>query len=132
MTNRIAFAYGGAIGLPLLLLSVAIIYTMGGHSLMYLSVYSSPIGLLAGLSYSDVRRQYETKAILIRSAASVIVFIVSFALILFISEAEISPFVKNQGWILIVLVVPLITATATSKILASRIQKKPRLAGGRS
>lgn len=122
MTNRIAFAYLGAIGLPLLLLPVVIIYAMGGHSLIYLSVYSSPVGLLAGLSYSDVRRQYETKAILIRSTAGLIVFIVSLALILFVSEAEIFPFLKNQGWILIVLVVPLITATATSKILASRVK----------
>jgi len=132
MTNRIVFAYVGAIGLPLLLLPVAMIYTMGGHSLMYLSVYSSPIGLLAGLSYSDVRRQYETKAILIRSTASLIVFIASSALILFVSEAEISPFLKNEGWILIVLVAPLITATTTSKILASRIKKERRLGAGRS
>jgi hypothetical protein len=124
MTNRIIFAYLGAIGLPLLLLPVAMINTMGGHSLMYISVFSSPIGLLAALSYSDVRRQYETKAILIRSTASLIVFIVSFALIAFLSEAEISPFLKNHGWILIVLAASLITATATDKILASRIKKK--------
>jgi len=124
MTNRIIFAYIGAIGLPLLLLPVAMAYTMGGHSLMYISAYSSPVGLLAALSYSDVRRQYENKAILIRSTASLAVFIASFALIIFVSEAEISPFLKNQGWILIVLVAPLITATATAKILASRIKKK--------
>lgn len=124
MTNRIIFAYIGAIGLPLLLLPVAMIYTMGGHSLMYLSVYSSPVGLLAALSYSDVRRQYETKTILIRSIASLIVFVVSFALITFVSEAEISPFLKNQGWILIILVAPLITATATAKIFALRIKNK--------
>ena len=123
MTNRILFAYIGAIGLPLLLLPVAVVFTMGGHSLMYLSVYSSPIGLIAALSYSDVRRQYENKAILIRSTASLIVFIACFALIIFVSEAEISPFLKNQGWILIVLVAPFITATATAKILASRIKK---------
>ncbi len=124
MTKRIVFAYIGAIGLPLLLLPVIVIYTMGGHSLMYLSVYSSPIGLLAALSYSDVRRQYETKIILIRSTASLIVYLVSFALIIVVSEAEISPFLKNQGWILIVLLAPLITATATARILPSRIKKK--------
>jgi hypothetical protein len=124
MIERIIFAYLGAIGLPLLLLPIAIINTIGGHSLMYISVYSSPIGLLAALSYSDVRRQYETKAILIRSTAGLIVFIAFFALIILVSEAEISPFLKNQGWILIVLVAPLITATATAKISASRIKKK--------
>jgi hypothetical protein len=96
MTTRIIFAYLGAIGLPLLLLPVAVINTMGGHSLMYISVYSSPIGLPA-LSYSDVRRQYETKAILIRSSSSLIIYIAVFALIAFLSEAGISPFLKNQG-----------------------------------
>jgi len=124
VTNRIIFAYIGAIGLPLLLLPVAVVYTTGGHSLMYLSVYSSPIGLLAALSYSDIRRQYENKAILIRSTAGLIVFVASSALIIFISEAEISLFLRNRGWILIVLVGPLITATASAKILASRTKKK--------
>lgn len=124
MTKRIFFAYLGAIGLPVLLLPVAVINTMGGHSLMYISVYSSPIGLLAALSYSDVRRQYETKAILIRSSSSLIIYIAFFALIAFLSETGISPFLKNQGWILIVLIAPLITATASDKILASRIKKK--------
>ena len=99
-------------------------YTMGGHSLMYVSIYSSPIGLIAALSYSDIRRQYENKALLIRSTAGLIVFIAFFALIISVSEAEISPFLKNQGWILIVLVAPLITATTSAKILASRITKK--------
>jgi len=94
---------------------------------MYLSVYSSPIGLLAALSYSDVRRQYENKAILIRSTASLIVFIASLALIILVSEAEISPFLKNQGWILIVLVAPLITAIATNNILG---KNKKRNRGG--
>ena len=124
MANRILFAYIGAIGPPLLLLPVAMVYTMGGHSLMYFSIYSSPIGLIAALWYSDIRRQYENKAILIRSTAGLIVFIAFFALIIFVSEAEISPFLKNQGWIVIVLVAPLITATASAKILASRIKKK--------
>lgn len=124
MTNRIIFAYLGAIGLPLLLLPLADVNPMGGHSLMYICIFSSPIGLLAALSYSDVRRQYKTKAILIRFTASLVVFIISFAFIVFLSEAETSPFLKNQGWILILLVAPLITATATDKILASRIKKK--------
>ncbi len=124
MTSRILFAYIGAIGLPLVLLPVAMVYTMGGHSLMYFSVYSSLIGLLAALSYSDIKRQYENKAILIRSTAGLIIFMASFALIIFLSEAEISPFLKNQGWILIVLVAPLITATASAKVLSSRIKNK--------
>ena len=123
MTNRIIFAYIGAIALPLLLLPVAMVYTIGGHSLMYVSVICSPIGLLAALSYSDVRRQYETKAILVRSSASLIVFIVSFAIIAFLSEAEISSFLKNQGWILIVLVAPLITTIVTNNILATSIKR---------
>jgi peptidoglycan/LPS O-acetylase OafA/YrhL len=90
---------------------------------MYLSIYSSPIGSLAALSYSDVRRQYENKAILIRSAASLIVFIASLALIIFVSEAEVSPLLKNQGWILIVLVAPLITAIATNNILGKNMKR---------
>jgi hypothetical protein len=123
LTTRIIFAYLGAIGLPLLLLPVAVINTMGGHSLMYISLYSSPIGLLATLSYSDVRRQYETKAILIRSSSGLIIYIAAFALIGFLSEAGISPFLKNQGWILIVLAAPLISAIATNNILATNIKR---------
>jgi len=130
MTARIIFAYLGAIGLPLLLLPVAMINTMGGHSLMYISVYSSPIGLLAALSYSDVRRQYEIKAILIRSSSSLIIYIAVFALIGFLSEAGISLFLKNQGWVLIVLIAPLITATATYRILASRIKSQKHITSG--
>jgi hypothetical protein len=121
MTKRIMFAYLGAIGLPLLFLPVATINTMGGHSLMYISVISSPIGLLAALSYSDFRRRYETRAILIRSAMSLVTFILSFVLIVFLSEAGIPSFLKNQGWILMVVASPLITATITEKIKQSEI-----------
>jgi len=130
MTKRIILAYLGAIGLPLLLLPLAVINTMGGHSLMYISVYSSPIGLLAALSYSDIRRQYESKAILIRSSLSMIIYIAVFALICFLSEAGKSPFLKNQGWILVVFIAPLITATATDKILASRMKCHKRITSG--
>ncbi len=58
MANRIFFAYLGAIGLPLLLLPVVAIYPMGGHSLMYITIISSPFGLIAGLCYYDVKRKY--------------------------------------------------------------------------
>jgi hypothetical protein len=128
MTNRIIFAYLGAIGIPLLLLPVAAIYTMGGHSLMYITIISSPIGLIAGLCYSDVKRKYQFKAIVIRSIASIIVFIILLALIALSSEAEISTFLKIHGWVLIPLTTPLITAIASNKILESLILKK----GGRN
>jgi ATP/ADP translocase len=122
MTKRIIFAYLGAFGLALLLLPVAMLNTMGGHSLMYLCVYSSPIGLLAALSYSDFRRQYQAKTIIIRSLSSIIVYIAFFALIAFLSMAGIAPFLKNHGWILIVLIAPLITAITTNGILATNIK----------
>ena len=124
MTNRIIFAYLGAFGLPLLLLPLAVINTMGGHSLMYVSIFSSPVGLIAALSYSDIRRQYETKTIMIRSAASLVIFMLFFVLIAILSEAGISTFLKNQGWILMILVGPLIAAIATEKISTPRIEKK--------
>jgi hypothetical protein len=124
MTNRIIFAYLGAIGLPLLLLPIAILSTMGGHSIMYISIVFSPIGLIAGLCYSDIKRRYEVKAIVIRSTASLIILFILLGLIASLSEAGISTFLKIHGWILIPLVTPLITATATNKILKSRIQKK--------
>jgi uncharacterized membrane protein (DUF485 family) len=116
MIERIMYAYLGAFGLSLLLLPFAMIDIMGGHSLMYVSLYSSPIGLLIALSYSDAKRQYESKTILIRSLSGLVVYIVFLVLIAFLSEAGTSPFLKNQGWILVVVFGPLITAIATNRI----------------
>jgi hypothetical protein len=124
MTNRIIFAYLGAIGLPLLLLPVAILSPMSGHSIMNISIIFSPIGLLVGLCYSDIKRRYEIKAIVIRSTANLILFFTLLGLIASLSEAGISTFLKIRGWILIPLATPLVTAIATNKILKSRIKKK--------
>jgi ACR3 family arsenite efflux pump ArsB len=84
---------------------------------MFVSIFSSPVGLIAALSYSDAKRQYKTQAIVIRSTVSLVVFIVIFALIAFLSETEVSPFLKNQGWIVIVLAAPLLAALTTEKIM---------------
>jgi hypothetical protein len=124
MINRIIFVYLWVIGLPLLLLPIAVINTMVGHSIMYISIIFSPIGLIVALCYSDIKRQYEVKAIVIRSMASLIIFFILIGLIVLLSEAGISTFLKNYGWILIPLTAPLITATVTNEILESRIQKK--------
>lgn len=117
MINRTKMAYIGAIGLTLLMLPLATMFTMGGHSLMFVSIFSAPIGLIAALSYSDVKRQYKAKAIVIRSTAALLVYAFTFSLVVFVSKANISPFLMNQGWVLILLASPFLVAIATEKIM---------------
>jgi hypothetical protein len=120
MINRILFAYLGAIGLPLLLLPLAMIETMGGHSLMYVSLFSSPIGLIAAMAYSDKKRHFNHGETITRSALAVAVYILTFLLILLLSEINISSFLKNQGWILVVVLAPLLAALSTENVMAKK------------
>jgi hypothetical protein len=113
MKMRIMLGYLGAVLLPVIFLPLAALQTMGGHSLMYLGVFGSPFGFLVGISYADRRRQFFWKAILVRSFAA---FVIIFAFILIIAQIRISAFFVTNGWILIVLIGPLLSAAATDFI----------------
>ena len=122
MINRTKMAYIGAIGLPVLLLPLAAMFTIGGHSLMFISILSAPIGLIAALSYSDVKRQYKATAIVVRSTVALMVYALTFAFVVFISKANTSPFLINQGWVLILLTSPFLAAIVTEKIMLKSVQ----------
>jgi hypothetical protein len=114
MKTRIIFGYFGAILFPIVLLPLAAFQTMNGHSLLYLGIFGSPVGFLGCIAYSDVRRRFSWKAILIRTFAALIIVV---AFVLVIAQIKISPFFINKGWILIVLVGPMLSAWATEFML---------------
>ncbi len=111
MVQRIASGYAGAVLLPLLLLPIALINTMGGHSLMYITVLGSPLGLLAGLIISDRKRHLAPQMILLRTSIALVVAVAWIALI------ASAPFFVNNGWILIPLGGPLIAAVVSGLFL---------------
>jgi hypothetical protein len=117
MKMRIMLGYLGAVLFPVIFLPLAALQTMGGHSLMYLGVFGSPLGFLVGISYADRLRRFFWKAILVRTFAG---FVIMFAFVSVIVQIRISPFFVSNGWILIVLVGPLLSAAATEFILRNR------------
>ena len=88
---------------------------MGGHSVLFLGIFASPVGILAGCAYSDVRRHFQLRAIVGRTIAAFIFLLVLY-LVLFQFEAVL-PFLKNDGWILIPLLGPLFAGGASEYIL---------------
>jgi hypothetical protein len=96
MINRVIFAYLGAIGLPALFLPLAIFETMGGHSLMYVSVLTSPIGLITALAYSDKKRKFSQNAKATRTFLGFVVFVLWFIVVLTASETIASTFLKTK------------------------------------
>ena len=114
MGQRILFGYAGAILLPLLLLPIAIIYTMGGHSLMFITVFGSPLGLLVGLIISDKKRHLTPYAILLRT---VIAFVAAIAWIALVASVKIVPFFVSQEWVLIPFGGPLVAAPVSEFFL---------------
>jgi len=113
--KRIAFASFGAVLLPLLLLPLAFVETVGGHSVLFLGIFASPVGILAGCAYSDVRRHFQPRAIVVRTAAASMVLLVLY-FVLFQIE-DVLPFFKNDGWILIPLAGPLFAGGVSEFIL---------------
>jgi len=113
---RVLVAYIGALGLPLLLFPLATKFTMGGHSLMFLAVFSPPISLTAALTIFDVRRNCVFDSIAKHAAFIFGVYGLTFILFAFITGAI------NNGWMINVLIVPLLTAIITSKVNSRKAQ----------
>jgi len=91
---------------------------------MYTTTFCSPIGLLAALTYSDVKRQFDRFAIAARTIFSLMIYIALFSLIAFSSKPEISIFMTNNGWVLILSIVPLVTAAITEFLFRDRHNKR--------
>jgi len=122
MINRIKYAYLGALGLPILLLPTAAVFTMGGHSFMFISVLGSPLGLIGGLYYSDKKRNFQQTANYIRSISGFVVYILTVIIIAKICDLSSSPFLTNQGWVVIPVISPLLAAVLTERLLKSKTQ----------
>ena len=118
VAKRIGFGYLGGLLLPLILLPVAAYNTMGGHSLTYLGIYASPVGMLAAIAYSDVKRRFQLIATLVRTLSTCVVL---FALLLVLAQLEdFSPFFKNDSWMRIPILGPMLARGATEFILSKR------------
>ena len=122
MIDRIFLSYIGAIGFPIILLPLAMIWILGGHSLMYVSLFASPIGLILGLSYSDKRKKFTKNANVIRTSIGLGIYVLFFVLMGFLSKLFDFIFLKNQGWLLIVFLGPLCSALASEKLLKNKNQ----------
>jgi hypothetical protein len=119
MVKRIVFSYLGAFLIPICLLPVAFAWTMGGHSLMYMTAYGSLIGITIGLCYSDLRRHYFLSAILVRSFVGLLAAVL---VVVAMSEIRVSVFWDNQGWIFIPVCAPLIAAVMSGLILSTHMK----------
>ncbi len=104
---RIIFAYIGAVLLPIILLPIAMIKTMAGHSLMYLTVFASPVGLMMAILFYDVKRGLPLIIILLRTFVALTILILFFMILI---QTQISPFFINKGWLLIPIVGPPLAA----------------------
>lgn len=74
---------------------------------MYMIVFGGPIGILAGLVYSDVEMGISPIYIVTRSAISlvlIVLFVVGIGLLKF------TPFLKNKGYLMIPLLVPFLVS----------------------
>jgi len=116
MLKRIRLSYMGAF---LIIVCLRSPWTMAGHSLMYLTVFGLPIGITAGLFYSDFRQRYLPTATLIRTLAG---FLVVMLVVLLVSRIRVSPFWVYHGWVLIPLCAPLVAAITSGLILATRVK----------
>jgi hypothetical protein len=111
MLQRLLLAYLGSIGLPFCLLPIAMIFPMAGHSAMYVTVLSAPLGLFIGLIYSDYRNQFTGRCILIRSLAALILFIIFFVILVWLTQSSVeSPLYSNNSWLLIPIIAPAFAA----------------------
>ena len=105
--TRLLIAYAGAAGLSLSFLPLASIFTMGGHSLMFVMMLASPVGVVVAISYADSRRGFQPATICLRSGVALIVLILTVA---GIAQIQVSPFFINDGWLLVPVAAPLLSA----------------------
>jgi len=88
MLKRIFLSYLGTLLILICFLPVAAAWTIGGHSLMYLIVFGSPIGITIGLCFSDLRQRYFLTATIVRSIAGLLAVVL---IVLALSRIRISP-----------------------------------------
>lgn len=82
---------------------------------MFLAVYASPAGMLVAIAYSDVKRRFRLLAVVVRTLSAFVLLSVCFLVL--DQLGDISSFIKNDSWMLIPLLGPLLVGGATEFIL---------------
>jgi hypothetical protein len=113
--RRIAFAYCGAILVPLVLLPIGVINNMAGHALLYITVSGSPAGTLLGLGLADTRAGLPTTKIVVRTLVAIVAVV---AWIVWVASLQSTPFLMNNGWTLIPVGGPLVAALVSATVKA--------------
>jgi ABC-type Na+ efflux pump permease subunit len=119
MLKRIFLSYLGTVIMLICFFPVAATWTMGGHSVLYLIVSGSLIGITGGLCYSDLRQHYSPAATIVRSITGLFVAVLT---VTAMSQIRVSPFWINRGFVLIPVLAPLLAAIASSLILAAHVR----------
>jgi hypothetical protein len=120
--KRILFAYIGTFGLPMCVFPFVIVYLMimdplgTEHPYMIPEMVWAPIGMLAGLIYTDIRRHIIYYCIVFRSLAALVVFCVFVYGLEWLAEHHV--FI-NKGWVLSV-AGPLLAAVVSEFVLRRR------------
>jgi hypothetical protein len=128
--KRIMFAYMGSFGLPICLFPFVIVYviiidpTWSGHPGYILGIILAPVGMLAGLIYSDIQRNIIPRCIVIRSLAALAVLGIFFYALLWLCEHQV--FINN-GWVLLPVAGPMLAAIVSEFVLRRR--RMPQEAG---
>lgn len=113
MIKRTLYSYAGALLVPLLLMPFAAMFTMGGHSLMYIVILGSPLGLILGTIYYDTKNSYDYKSKSVRLGISIAATIVVMYFI-FTNTALRN---MNNGWLVIPVICPILVAPISGMLL---------------
>jgi peptidoglycan/LPS O-acetylase OafA/YrhL len=114
MLERTLAAYAGALLIPVLLLPLAYFDTMGGHSLMFIVLLGVSAGVAAGLVVSDLRRQLDPPAVIVRAVVAVLALLACVAAIALLRDTR---FLENRGWALVPVCAPAIAALLSGLVL---------------
>ena len=115
---RMLFAYGGMLLGMLISVPLVATVTEGGHEFpIYVALFGAPTGLIVGLVYCDRRAGLGMRFLVMRATISValtILFVTGIGLL------EFTPFLKNQGYLLIPISVPFLVSILSGLIFNKR------------
>ena len=105
---RMLFAYSGMLLAMLISVPLVATVTEGGHEFpIYVVLFGAPTGLIVGLVYCDRRAGLGIRFLVMRGAISVTLTI---HFVFGIGLLKFTPFLKNQGYLLIPITVPFLVS----------------------
>jgi len=110
------YAYVGAISIPLVLLPISVVVTLGGHSLMYIVVFGTAIGVISSTIYYDIKKEYDFNAMSARTAFSIVLL----PTVIYIVGITTEAMNINRGWLLVPLITPISVASLSGIIMKER------------